>query len=137
MHNVAARWFRQMLTRVALGGEYLAERGVSEQTINRFQVGYAPNNWDSLLSYLMAQKQDLKLAAQAGLVAIGSSREYYDVFRHRILFPIHDVAVVDIAKARRNHLIEFLCSIVFAKFTGQIVMVNGTIQEIIAVGCPS
>lgn len=73
--------------------QYLHERGVTEETIHAWRIGFAPNAWRALFLHLRAKgySQDALLAA--GLIKIGEKKaEPYDVFRHRIMFPICDVS---------------------------------------------
>ncbi|MFQ5754731.1 MAG: DNA primase [Acidiferrobacterales bacterium] len=70
--------------------EYLKRRGLSGEIAARFGLGYAPEGWDNLvraLGHTDAQLQDL---LRAGLLAKRESGGYYDRFRNRIMFPIHD-----------------------------------------------
>lgn len=90
INAAALAYFRRMLERVPLAKDYLQERGLVHETIQKFQIGYAPDSWDGLTGYLLAQRHDLGLAETAGLVRRGQMGDFYDVFRHRILFPIHD-----------------------------------------------
>ncbi|RUO75623.1 DNA primase [Pseudidiomarina taiwanensis] len=70
--------------------DYLKGRGLTGETVKRFQIGYAPSEWDSLqkaLANSAATRQqllDLKLLNQA------DSGKVYDFFRDRIMFPIRD-----------------------------------------------
>ncbi|KZN40406.1 DNA primase [Pseudoalteromonas luteoviolacea CPMOR-2] len=69
---------------------YVQGRGLSEQTVNKFLIGYAPPEWDALLSRLArtpAQRQqlvELKLASEK------SPGRQFDFFRDRLMFPIRD-----------------------------------------------
>ena len=76
-----------MLAKVPLARDYVYGRGLGHDIIERFQLGYAPEGWDNLTGFLQAQKHDLQIAQTAGLVHTGKSGDYYDVFRHRIIFP--------------------------------------------------
>jgi len=69
---------------------YLRGRGVSDESIRLFNLGYAPDSWDALLRAARRAgiSQDLLLAA--GLVRAGNERGPYDTFRNRIIFPIID-----------------------------------------------
>ncbi|MCL4557661.1 MAG: toprim domain-containing protein [Deltaproteobacteria bacterium] len=68
-----------------------AERGLSTQTINDYMLGYAPNGWDTAVSFLNANRIPLALAYDVGLVMKKQSgKDYYDRFRGRIMFPIKD-----------------------------------------------
>jgi len=72
---------------------YLTEqRGLSAETMQQFQLGYAPGGWQTLYTYLVEQKRfPVALVEQAGLVVPRSSGSgYYDRFRDRLMIPIHD-----------------------------------------------
>jgi DNA primase len=72
--------------------EYLAARGVDTEVARRFSLGYAPESWDSLLSFMRGQGFSQDLLVKVGLVAprqIGTG--WYDRFRGRLLFAIKDV----------------------------------------------
>lgn len=92
--DVAARFYHELLMRQAVGERarlYLAERGVQPETVTAFQLGYAPQRWDSIQSFLKRKGfTDGELLA-AGLVGRSQRGTLYDRFRGRILFPIHDV----------------------------------------------
>jgi DNA primase len=82
---------RQPQGQVAL--EYLqSERRLCEETIQQFQLGYAPGGWETLYKYLVEQKgKPVQLVEQAGLIAPRKEdRGYYDRFRDRLMIPIHD-----------------------------------------------
>jgi DNA primase len=69
------------------------QRNIEENTIKRFQLGYAPLGWETLYRYLVEQKRyPVNLVEQAGLIKprkTGSG--YYDVFRDRLIIPIMDL----------------------------------------------
>mgnify|MGYP002776998347 FL=1 len=82
---------RQPQGSVAL--EYLqTQRRLGEETIQQFQLGYAPAGWETLYRYLIEDKHyPLQLVEQAGLIRRRTSGEgYYDYFRDRIIIPICD-----------------------------------------------
>lgn len=95
LNRRAAELFRRALRHEKAGRvarEYLAQRGVSADLIDRFGLGYAPNAWDRLADALQRQGIPLAEAAQAGLVRPrGNGSGYYDYFRHRLMFPIQDL----------------------------------------------
>ncbi len=70
--------------------EYLEKRGFSGEILSRFGLGWAPNGWDGLVSFLRAKKIPLEAAEKAGLVGRKEDR-FYDRFRARVMFPITDV----------------------------------------------
>jgi DNA primase len=69
---------------------YLAERGLGEETLRAFGVGYAPSVWDTVL--LRGQRAGFKVEElrAVGLAQRGRSGGEYDRFRERIMFPIRD-----------------------------------------------
>ncbi len=72
--------------------KYLEKRGISEDTIQQFKLGFSPDNWESIVRVLKKQKISKKVAVQCGLVLERKQNNgYYDRFRNRIMFPIFDV----------------------------------------------
>lgn len=71
---------------------YLESRGISEDIVERFKLGYATHGWDGLIRYLTASnKVALSTLEEAGLVRRKvDSNSYYDLFRHRLMIPICD-----------------------------------------------
>ncbi len=70
--------------------EYLAGRGLSEETLRAYGVGYAPSAWDKIL--VRGQQAGFSVAElrEVGLVQKGRGGGEYDRFRSRIMFPIRD-----------------------------------------------
>ncbi len=70
---------------------YLADRGLTPATIERFGVGYAPAGWDWLLRQGPAAGHQADALEQAGLIVPRQDRSgHYDRFRDRVMFPIRD-----------------------------------------------
>lgn len=68
--------------------EYLKKRKLNKIVIDEFQLGYAPSNWQNLLD---AFPQKTPLLLETGMIiAKEKSRQYYDRFRHRLMFPLHN-----------------------------------------------
>ena len=93
--TLAAGWFRSQL-RSPAGAAALAYlrdgRGLSEATLEAFELGYAPEQWDGLLGHLQ-QVEGLgpELLEAAGLVVPRKGGDgFYDRFRHRVMVPIKD-----------------------------------------------
>ncbi|MEG4271610.1 MULTISPECIES: DNA primase [unclassified Microcoleus] len=89
--------FYEHALRQTQGEEALAylksERKLTEETIQQFQLGYAPQGWEALYSYLVEQKNyPAPLVEQAGLIVPrkNGGSGYYDRFRNRIMIPIRD-----------------------------------------------
>jgi DNA primase len=90
--SIAATWYEQLLWgsegHVAIS--YLRERGISDDMMRTFRLGYAPNMWDGVKKYLSEKKYAVLELEKAGL-AIQKDGKSYDRFRDRIMFPITDV----------------------------------------------
>ncbi len=69
---------------------YLAERGLEEETLRRFGVGYAPSAWDTVLVRGQRAGFDVGELRAVGLAQRGRGGGEYDRFRARIMFPIRD-----------------------------------------------
>jgi DNA primase len=68
-------------------------RGMTDDTINEFQIGYAPEGWENLISYAKNKQITLDELLAAGLVIKRESGSgYYDRFRQRLMFPILDLS---------------------------------------------
>ncbi|ABD00456.1 hypothetical protein SYN63AY4M2_09805 [Synechococcus sp. 63AY4M2] len=92
---LAADFYRHAL-RSQIGSaarQYLHSRHLSEETLQKFQIGFAPPGWHSLYEYLVNQKrQPVKLLEEAGLLAPRQQGSgHYDRFRNRIMLPIFDL----------------------------------------------
>ncbi len=71
--------------------EYLTNRGMTKDIIDRFGIGYAPGGWDRLLGYLKKKHVPLKVAEMSGLIVDNKKGGFYDRFRERVVFPIYDM----------------------------------------------
>ncbi len=69
--------------------EYLAGRGLSEETLAKFEVGFAPNRWDTVMMRGQQAGFSLEELVESGLVTRGQKGPQ-DKFRARIMFPIRD-----------------------------------------------
>jgi len=69
---------------------YLKKRGVTGRVAADFGLGFAPDGWDNLLRALGTSEAQRTRMARAGLLVHKDGGGYYDRFRHRIMFPIHD-----------------------------------------------
>lgn len=70
---------------------YFRKRGFSAQTISEFQLGYAPDAWDRLINELQNQNISIEAMLDAGLILKHETKgTYYDRFRNRAVFPIHN-----------------------------------------------
>lgn len=94
INQAAATYFHHLLLNsdeAARARAYLAQRGLTEETCSRFQLGYALDQWDGLLRYLTSKSYALPDIAEAGLIIERDDGSgYYDRFRGRLIFPIRD-----------------------------------------------
>ncbi len=92
-NHLAAEYFTYILFKTAFGKkaqEYLKSRQINSKIAQKFQLGYAPQSWDSLLSFLQKKKFSPLEISDAGLVVRGERGGFYDRFRGRLIFPIKD-----------------------------------------------
>lgn len=91
--ETASKFFEKQLWESPTGKlalEYLNGRGLTAETIKEFRLGYAPNDWHALESFLSQRGHRAGDLASAGVVVQKDGRAY-DRFRSRITFPIEDV----------------------------------------------
>lgn len=68
---------------------YLKNRGLNDEIIETFKIGYSPEGWDNLVKYFLSKKAPMALTQSLGLTRQKPyKKEYYDIFRSRIMFPI-------------------------------------------------
>ncbi len=71
---------------------YLKKRGISEDIIQEFKLGYSPEGWDSIVKLFNKNRISNNNAVQSGLIIERKQKEgFYDRFRNRIIFPIFDI----------------------------------------------
>ena len=88
VNRLAARFFYRALREKANPAyTYMKGRGISEETMNSFGIGYADGQWDSLIRALEAQGIKRDTLIEVGL-ATSSGGRVYDKFRDRVIFPI-------------------------------------------------
>ena len=99
INQAAAVWFHHQLRQTPQGQtarDYLAGRGFTDATLDKFLLGYAPDGWNGLLAYLQGKNYEPADLLAAGLVIEREQPEpgrspYFDRFRHRIMTPIRDL----------------------------------------------
>ncbi|MEW6756175.1 MAG: DNA primase [Candidatus Latescibacterota bacterium] len=91
-NELAQKYFQHMLCsdpQGQKGRDYLQQRGLAPQTIERFGLGYAPPGWDGLLAVARRRQVSGAVLERAGLaVPRASGQGHYDRFRDRVVFPI-------------------------------------------------
>ena len=91
--ELATKFFEKQLQASATGKEvqkYLLGRGLSQDSILVWRIGYSPDSWQGLHDFLAAEGYSDSEIVGAGLAGASSSGRVYDRFRGRIMFPIFD-----------------------------------------------
>lgn len=91
INSLAAAYYSELLKRTSAAMDYLHGRGLADETIGQFRLGYAAPEWDGFVQHMTKKDVDPNDAAQAGLIIRNNRGGYYDRFRHRIVFPILDI----------------------------------------------
>ena len=104
--NFAAEYFKETLFNTedgkSIGLSYFKERGFTEATIKKFDLGYTIDQWDGLLKAAKAKGHTEEMLLNAGLILKNDNGKIYDRFRARVTFPIHNVAGKVIAFGART-----------------------------------
>jgi DNA primase len=94
MQSAACAFFEKLLAHPEQGAaarDYLERRQINAESIQRFQIGYAPDAWDGLLRSPVGRKFQPEQLATGGLVKVRErGGGFYDTFRNRLMFPIRD-----------------------------------------------
>lgn len=72
--------------------DYLSERGLSKEIIEKFQLGYAPDSWDLLSEFLKKKNYLEKDIFASGMTVKKDRGGFYDRFRGRVMFPINNIS---------------------------------------------
>lgn len=93
LNRFAAGFYRQSLEKNQEAKEYLKSRGITEDLMREFYIGYADDSWESLVHHLKKSKAPLDIAEKLGLIRVSQKKQgdYFDLFRERVLFPILDL----------------------------------------------
>ena len=78
--------------------DYLLNRGISEEVLKEFEIGFAPSGWANLKDYFLKLEKHDFIKNETGLFKKNEKNNVYDVFRNRIIFPI---------KSKKGHVIGF------------------------------
>jgi len=91
--SMAVTFFQHQLRNTEAGKQaldYLYGRKLTDETIDTFALGYAPDSWDALTNHLTSRSVSIQELNDAGLVSERDSGGVYDRFRHRLVIPIRD-----------------------------------------------
>ena len=93
INNFAQKFFTEQLHNTPEGQDvalsYLHERGFREDVINKFQLGYSPNQRDAFATAAVGAQYNLELLQKTGLIVLRDERAV-DNYRGRIIFPVHN-----------------------------------------------
>jgi len=94
--HLACSFFEKQLESSQIGQEakkYLLGRGITQDSINRWRLGYSPDTWNGLSDFLVGKGYQRSEIVKAGLAIEkeGKAGDSYDRFRGRIMFPVFDV----------------------------------------------
>jgi DNA primase len=91
----ANRYFQRTLHKTdsgkAIGLSYFKERGFSDEIINKFQLGYATEDWSGLTDEALKNGYQLKYLKSTGLTIVKDDKQF-DRFKGRVMFPIHSMS---------------------------------------------
>lgn len=91
--EAAVAFFQHQLGNTSAGEQalaYIHQRGLNDETINAFGLGYAPNDWEAASQHLKSKGFSENDIIAAGMVSERDSGGTYDRFRHRVMVPIRD-----------------------------------------------
>ncbi len=102
INHLASEYYHYLLLHHKVGKKalsYILGRGLKERALETFKIGYAPDSWDSLLKYLIGKGYKKEEIEEAGLIIKNEKgTDYYDRFRHRLMFTLKD---------HRNNVVGF------------------------------
>ena len=96
LNRFAQQWFENQLWNTDMGKSVglsyiMGKRGMSEQTVREYHIGYCPNAWSAMTDAALKAGFSKDMLIATGLSIKGDKDRLYDRFRGRIIFPTHDV----------------------------------------------
>jgi DNA primase len=93
--NFAKDYFHDLMLNTnqgkAIGLSYFKERGFTEETIKKFDLGYCLDQWDNFTNAAITKGYNLKYLASTGLTIVKENKQF-DRFKGRVMFPIHSMS---------------------------------------------
>lgn len=89
--DLSAKFYQAVLPKFPEALAYVHARGLTDETIKNFRVGFAPDEWSSLFDFLKKRGVPEQVMERAGLVVRGT-KGLYDRFRGRVMFPLTDMS---------------------------------------------
>jgi len=104
LNQWALQWWQDQLENRSAAAirDYLKERGVTKETRQTFQLGFAPESWDALSTHLRQKGASQEQIERSGLVVKKEEGGSYDRFRGRLMFPVFDAQGKPIAFGGRT-----------------------------------
>ncbi len=93
--NLACNFFQTQLQQSQAGKEakkYLLDRGMTEESIEKWRIGYSPDVWQGLFNFLTGRGYNQNEIEKVGLALKSNKGRYFDRFKGRIMFPIFDLS---------------------------------------------
>jgi DNA primase len=94
--NYAKDYYKESLTQSeegqSIGLSYFRERGFNDRTLEKFELGYSFNEWDHLSKKALGIGYTEELLEKAGLIIKKEGGRFYDRFRGRVIFPVHNLS---------------------------------------------
>ena len=88
INKMAAEWFYENFTKGPNPGyTYMKNRQISDKTLKKFGIGYAPEGWTNLYDHLHTKGVKDAEMQEVGLITVNGKKKY-DKFRNRVMFPI-------------------------------------------------
>lgn len=91
INTLIMQFFKDSLSKNSSVLEYLYNRGLNKEVIEKFSIGFAEANSNNLLAFISNKKLSLESCQNLGLVSLSKDGNHYSYFRDRIIFPIFDV----------------------------------------------
>jgi DNA primase len=94
INEAAAEYYHHVLLNTSVAEtarNYVTGRGLSPETVKNFQLGFAPEGWDTLKQYLKGKGYSEAELLATGLLVERDDKKNYDRFRNRLMFPIRNI----------------------------------------------
>ncbi|AUI67112.1 MULTISPECIES: DNA primase [Glaesserella] len=88
--DLVAQFYQQQLAQDSQSQAYLQQRGLSQEIIERFEIGFAPNAMDVVLRRFGNNPEEVQKLLDTGMLSKNERGNVYDRFRNRVMFPIRD-----------------------------------------------
>lgn len=88
--DAAKNYYSESFKKFPVGHEYLSKRGLKDEIIAEFEIGFAPNEYDKTTTHLIQKGFKVDDIIRSGIAFKSESGKVGDRFRGRIMFPIHD-----------------------------------------------